>query len=351
MEHIFEAYEKLIACGEIIPNAAQSGVLLKLDKLKSAVEAPIKKSFFRKAPPPPLGLYLWGGVGTGKSFLMDLFVRTLSVPARRVHFHAFMQEVQTALYNARKCSEQDALISVSKNMVQGLRVLALDEMQIKDIADAMIVGRFFQLMHAQGVVTITTSNRIPDDLYKNGLNRQLFLPFIEFLKSNLEVHNLDAGIDFRQNRISDNQVYFASLNPKSSAGINDIWSGLTGGHEEVFTLTVKSRALEIRRYHNGVARFGFYELCGQPLGPADYLALADNLRVIIIENIPQMGRINFNEAKRFVTLIDALYEAKTRVICSAAAEPEVLYLEGEGAFEFERTASRLREMQSVDWAS
>ena len=146
-------------------------------------------------------------------------------------------------------------------------------------------------------------------------------------------------------------MYFASLNPKSSAGINDIWSGLTGGHEEVFTLTVKSRALEIRRYHNGVARFGFYELCGQPLGPADYLALADNLRVIIIENIPQMGRINFNEAKRFVTLIDALYEAKTRVICSAAAEPEVLYLEGEGAFEFERTASRLREMQSVDWAS
>ena len=351
MEQISQAYEKLIVAGEIVPNAAQSGILSKLDALKSAVEVPIKKSLFRKALPPPLGLYIWGGVGTGKSFLMDLFVSELSVPARRVHFHAFMQEVQTALHEARKSSQQDALISVSKNMAQGLRVLALDEMQIKDIADAMIVGRLFQLMHDQGTVTVTTSNRTPDDLYKNGLNRQLFLPFIEFLKSNLVVENLDGGIDFRQNRISGNKVYFTPLNPEANAGVNDIWSGLTGGNQEFFTLYVKSRALEIPRYHNGVGRFGFYDLCGQPLGPADYLALADNLRVIVIEHIPQMGRSNFNEAKRFMTLIDALYEAKTRVICSAAAEPEELYLEGEGVFEFERTASRLREMQSADWAN
>ena len=243
------------------------------------------------------------------------------------------------------------MISVSKNLAQGLRVLALDEMQIKDIADAMIVGRLFQLMHEQGVVTVTTSNRIPDDLYENGLNRQLFLPFIEFLKSNLVVYNLDGGVDFRQNRISGNRVYFTPLNLEASAGINDIWAGLTGGHEGIFTLYVKNRALKILRYHNGVGRFGFYDLCGKPLGPADYLALADNLRVIVIENIPQMGRSNFNEAKRFVTLIDALYEAKIRVICSAAAEPEVLYLEGEGVFEFERTASRLQEMRSADWES
>lgn len=351
MEQILQAYEKLIASGEIVWNAAQLGVLSKLDVLKNAVEVPIKKSLFRKAPPPPLGLYIWGGVGTGKSFLMDLFVSELSVPARRLHFHAFMQEVQTALHEARKSSEQDALISVSKNLAQGLRVLALDEMQIKDIADAMIVGRLFQLMHEQGVVTVTTSNRIPDDLYENGLNRQLFLPFIEFLKSNLVVYNLDGGIDFRQNRISGNRVYFTPLNLEASAGINDIWSGLTGGHEGIFTLYVKNRALKILRYHNGVGRFGFYDLCGKPLGPADYLALAYNLRVIVIENIPQMGRSNFNEAKRFVTLIDALYEAKIRVICSAAAEPEVLYLEGEGVFEFERTASRLQEMRSADWES
>ena len=165
------------------------------------------------------------------------------------------------------------------------------------------------------------------------------------------VYNLDGGVDFRQNRISGNRVYFTPLNLEASAGINDIWAGLTGGHEGIFTLYVKNRALKILRYHNGVGRFGFYDLCGKPLGPADYLALADNLRVIVIENIPQMGRSNFNEAKRFVTLIDALYEAKIRVICSAAAEPEVLYLEGEGVFEFERTASRLQEMRSADWES
>lgn len=351
MEKISQAYEKLIVAGQIISNVAQSGVLSKLDELRRDVEAPVKKSLFRIPPPPPLGLYIWGGVGTGKSFLMDLFVSELKVPARRVHFHAFMQEVQTALHEARKSSEKDALLSVSKNMAKGLRLLALDEMQIKDIADAMIVGRLFQLMHDQGVVTVTTSNRTPDDLYKNGLNRQLFLPFIEFLKSKLMVHNMDGGIDFRQNRISGSQVYFTPLNPVANAGINDIWNDLTGGHEALFTLYVKSRKLKIPRYHNGVGRFGFYDLCGQPLGPADYLALADNLRVIVIENIPEMGRSNFNEAKRFVTLIDALYEVKTRVICSAAAEPEVLYLEGEGVFEFERTASRLREMQSADWGT
>ena len=350
MDQISQAYEKLIVAGEIVPNQAQYSVLSKLDALKVSVEAPIKKSLFRKAPPLPLGLYLWGGVGTGKSFLMDLFVSELKISARRVHFHAFMQEVQTALHEARNSREKDALISVSKNMAEGLRILALDEMQIKDIADAMVVGRLFQLLHDHGVVTVTTSNRMPDELYKNGLNRQLFLPFIDFLKSNLVVHKMDCDIDFRQNRISGSEVYFTPINHRSSAGINDIWSNLTGGHEELFTLYVKGRALDIPRYYNGIGRFGFYDLCGQPLGPADYLALADNLRIIVIENIPQMGRNNFNEAKRFVTLIDALYESKTRVICSAAADPEVLYLEGEGVFEFERTASRIREMQSADWA-
>ncbi len=351
MVKISEIYDGLVTSGEIFRNEAQISVLPHLDALKTELEQPVKKSLFRKAPPPPKGLYIWGGVGTGKSFLMDLFAANVDVPARRVHFHAFMQEVQNALHIARAASEQDALNVVARNLSKGLRLLALDEMQIKDIADAMIVGRLFTLMREDGVVCVTTSNRPPDDLYKDGLNRQLFLPFIAYLKEHLIVHDMQSETDFRQNRMSGAQVYFTPLNSVSSQGVEELWRDLTGGRDIRHSLQVKGRLLDIPRYHNGVGRLSFYDLCGKPLGPADYLTLAEALRVIVIDDIPQLGRHNFNEAKRFVTLIDALYESKTRLICSAAALPEMLYLEGEGVFEFERTASRLREMQSADWTS
>ena len=351
MVKISEIYDGLVTSGEIFRNEAQISVLPHLDALKTELEQPVKKSLFRKAPPPPKGLYIWGGVGTGKSFLMDLFAANVDVPARRVHFHAFMQEVQNALHIARAASEQDALNVVARNLSKGLRLLALDEMQIKDIADAMIVGRLFTLMREDGVVCVTTSNRPPDDLYKDGLNRQLFLPFIAYLKEHLIVHDMQSETDFRQNRMSGAQVYFTPLNSVSSQGVEELWRNLTGGRDIRHSLQVKGRSLDIPRYHNGVGRLSFYDLCGKPLGPADYLTLAEALRVIVIDDIPQLGRHNFNEAKRFVTLIDALYESKTRLICSAAALPEMLYLEGEGVFEFERTASRLREMQSTDWTS
>ena len=351
MVKISELYDGLVTSGEIFRNEAQISVLPHLDALKTELEQPVKKSLFRKAPTPPKGLYIWGGVGTGKSFLMDLFAANVDVPARRVHFHAFMQEVQNALHIARAASEQDALNVVARNLSKGLRLLALDEMQIKDIADAMIVGRLFTLMREDGVVCVTTSNRPPDDLYKDGLNRQLFLPFIAYLKEHLIVHDMQSETDFRQNRMSGAQVYFTPLNSVSSQGVEELWRDLTGGRDIRHSLQVKGRSLDIPRYHNGVGRLSFYDLCGKPLGPADYLTLAEALRVIVIDDIPQLGRHNFNEAKRFVTLIDALYESKTRLICSAAALPEMLYLEGEGVFEFERTASRLREMQSADWTS
>lgn len=351
MVKISEIYDGLVTSGEIFRNEAQISVLPHLDALKTELEQPVKKSLFRKAPPPPKGLYIWGGVGTGKSFLMDLFAANVDVPARRVHFHAFMQEVQNALHIARAASEQDALNVVARNLSKGLRLLALDEMQIKDIADAMIVGRLFTLMREDGVVCVTTSNRPPDDLYKDGLNCQLFLPFIAYLKEHLIVHDMQSETDFRQNRMSGAQVYFTPLNSVSSQGVEELWRDLTGGRDIRHSLQVKGRSLDIPRYHNGVGRLSFYDLCGKPLGPADYLTLAEALRVIVIDDIPQLGRHNFNEAKRFVTLIDALYESKTRLICSAAALPEMLYLEGEGVFEFERTASRLREMQSADWTS
>lgn len=318
-----------------------------LDGLKALQE---KRGFFRKSPEPPKGLYLWGGVGRGKSMLMDLFVESLDVPVRRVHFHAFMQEIQNGLHEARKTGVEDSLAPVVDKVAEGLRVLAFDEMQITDIADAMIVGRLFESLMSKGVVIVTTSNRVPDDLYKHGLNRQLFLPFIALIKERLVVHELSSPKDYRQNRLSGGQVYFTPANAEAREAIEGIWQDLTGGAAEPLELTVKGRKVTLPAYRNGVGRAGFHDLCGQMLGPGDYLAVADAVKVLILENIPCLGRSNFNEAKRFVTLIDALYEAKARLICSAADEPESLYVEGEGVFEFERTASRLREMQSADWA-
>ena len=197
---------------------------------------------------------------------------------------------------------------------------------------------------------VTTSNRIPDDLYKDGLNRQLFLPFIALIKDQFVVHELVSPRDYRQDRLSAGQVYFSPAGAEARGALDDIWQDLTGGGAEPLTIRVKGREVTLPAYRNGVARTGFHDLCGQMLGPADFLAVADAVKVLIMDDIPRLGRSNFNEAKRFVTLIDALYEAKVRFICSAADQPESLYLEGRGAFEFERTASRLREMQDKDWA-
>ena len=297
-----------------------------------------------------MGLYLWGGVGRGKSMLMDMFANNLGdIPARRVHFHAFMQEIHAAMHEARKTGVDDAIAPVAKAVSSSVRLLAFDEMQITDITDAMIVGRLFQALFADGVVVITTSNRVPDDLYKHGLNRNLFVPFIELIKEKMVVHELASPTDYRQDRLSGSPVYFTPVNAESRAQMDEVWQDLTGGEAGPLTLRVKGRDVVIPRFRNGVGRAKFHALCGQPLGPADYLALAEAVKVLMLDDIPSLGRTNFNEAKRFVTLIDALYEARVRLICSAAAKPEMLYLEGEGTFEFERTASRLREMQSEDW--
>jgi cell division protein ZapE len=238
---------------------------------------------------------------------------------------------------------------VAEAVAASVRVLAFDEMQITDITDAMIVGRLFEFLFEAGVVVVTTSNRVPDDLYKDGLNRQLFLPFIDLIKERLTVWEMASPHDYRQNRLQGNQVYFVQANREARADIDAIWRDLTGGETAPLVLTVKGRSVTIPAFRNGVGRARFYDLCGAMLGPGDYLAIADAVKVLVLEDIPTLSRSNFNEAKRFVTLIDALYEAKVRLICSAAAEPEMLYLEGEGTFEFERTASRLREMQDETW--
>jgi cell division protein ZapE len=344
-----ELYAARVAKGALTRDPAQEAALPEFERIRAELAVPVKKGLFRKAPEPPKGLYLWGGVGRGKSMLMDLFVETLTVPARRVHFHAFMQEIHAAIHKARQDGVEDAIKPVATSVSDSVRLLAFDEMQITDITDAMIVGRLFEKLFAAGVVVVTTSNRVPDDLYKDGLNRQIFLPFIDMLKTRMVVHELASPNDYRQDRLAGAQVYFAPNDAAAKAEISRIWQELTGGEQHSLTLHVQGRQIELPRFHNGVARVKFYDLCGRMLGPADYLALADAVRVLIIEDIPRLSRSNFNEAKRFVTLIDALYEAKVRLIVSVAAEPEMLYIEGTGTFEFERTASRLREMQAEGW--
>ena len=351
-----EIYEARVAAGLLRADDAQRALLPGLETLRQWLEAqgerrnPGLLSIFRRAPDVPPGFYIWGGVGRGKSMLMDLFVAATMTPAkRRVHFHAFMQDVHHGMHAARQTGVEDPLAPVAEALVHDLRLLAFDEMQITDITDAMIVGRLFEKLFDGGVVVVTTSNRPPEDLYKDGLNRALFLPFIDQLRQRLQVVGLDSPNDYRQHRLAGAQVYF---HPAGTAKgqIAAIWADLAGGAVGVpLRLPVNGREVEFPRYANGVGRASFWELCARPLGPADYLAIAHALRVLVLEDIPQMSSTNYNEAKRFVTLIDALYEARVKLVASAADVPERLYMEGGGSFEFERTASRLREMQADGW--
>lgn len=349
-------YDAKIAEGLLTDDPDQRAVLPLFDRVTEDMAQGTTKrklfGIFGSDEVPVKGLYLWGGVGRGKSMLMDLFYESAAEHRKkRVHFHAFMQSVHEAMHEVRKTGVDDAIKPVAEDIAADIRLLCFDEMQITDITDAMIVGRLFQSLFAAGVVVVATSNRPPDDLYKQGLNRDLFLPFIELLNTRMEVHELAAVTDYRQDKLSGAQVYFTPANAEARAKISEIWQGLTGGTTEPLTLKVKSRDVVIPAFRNGAGRATFFDLCGNPLGPADYLAIAEAVRVLVVENIPCLSRSNFNEAKRFVTLIDALYEAQVRLICSAADVPERLYLEGEGVFEFERTASRLREMQSAGWGA
>ena len=344
-----DTYQNAVACGQLQPDPAQEAALCALERLRLALSQPRKRGWFRKAAPAPDGIYLWGGVGRGKSMLMDMFARSLGPSVRRVHFHGFMQEVHAGIARAKAQGAVDAIQPVAEEMASGIRCLAFDEMQITDITDAMLVGRLFEALFSAGIVIVATSNRHPDDLYKNGLNRQLFLPFIALLQQKMVVHELASPTDYRQDRMAGQGCYFTPIDAAARARMDQIWMDLAGGPGQPFALEVKSRRVMVPEFRNGIARMSFAQLCGAALGAADYLALVREAKVLMLDDIPLLGRANASEAKRFVTLIDAVYEARIGFIASAAAMPEALYPSGTGSFEFERTASRLAEMQADGW--
>lgn len=351
-----------VAAGDISADPAQRRAVevLQLLHMRLADYNPAKPKrvglgFFgwgrdRLVEKPVPGVYLYGDVGRGKSMLMDLFYETAPAsPKRRVHFHAFMQEVHAAIHKARSEGRDDPVQRVADAIADGATLLAFDEMQITDITDAMLVGRLFERLFERGVVVVATSNRHPDALYKDGLNRHLFLPFIALIKDRMEVYHLESATDHRLGRAPGEAVYFSPLGPAATAALDAAWTRHAGGAGTPVRLPVQGREVAIPRATAMAARASFTDLCVQPLGPGDYLAIAAAFRVLVLDDVPRLGRARNNEAKRFVTLIDALYEAKVLLFLSAAAPPESLYEEGEGAFEFQRTVSRLHEMQGAEW--
>lgn len=352
-----DVYTQRITNGALKDDLAQRTALGYLDALYVSLVGYKPKSswflsgLFGTSAPRPRGVYLYGGVGTGKSMLMDLFYDQAPIKRkRRVHFHAFMQDTQDALHRVRQTGAEDAIRPVAQDIIATTSLLCFDEMQITDIADAMIVGRLFEYLLDAGVIIVTTSNRHPDDLYKQGLNRNLFLPFIDLVKTRFDVHDINSPVDHRRNRLAGSQTYFHPHTPDTIAQIDTLWSDLAGDRSDPLQIDRKGRKITLPNFWGGIGKASFTDLCAQPLGPGDYLAIASTVKVLFLTDIPILSADNNNEAKRFVTLIDALYEAKVKLIASAAAPPEALYPKGKGAFEFERTVSRLNEMQSATWA-
>jgi len=365
------AYRAKLAAGELRPDPVQALAAEKLETLHIALldyEPKAGPGFWRAnlgfarglglggAGAPPMGLYLVGNVGRGKSMLMDLFFNTSAVPKkRRVHFHAFMQEVHKRIHewrktNAKKSGDADPIPPLADRLAGEAWLLCFDEFQVTNIADAVILGRLFGALFDKGVVVVATSNTAPDDLYKGGLQRELFVPAIEILKKKMDLVELDSETDYRLGRTAGMTVYHVPLGPAASAELERSFIELAGDETpEPTDLLVLGRSVPIPLAASGAAKASFAELCEKPLGPADYAAIATHFHTLVLDGIPQFTPAMRDMTRRFVTLIDELYEHRVNLICSAAAKPDELCADGDHAKEFKRTASRLHEMQSASY--
>ena len=359
------------AAGEVHPDPVQERVVLRLqavyDRLAAAAaEHPAKPGLLARlglvrAPKPPdgpHGLYIWGPVGRGKSMLMDLFFADAPVAKkRRVHFHEFMLEVQARLHSRREKlaaegapPEADTIVPIAREIAQHTRLLCFDEFQVTNIADAMILARLFETLFGEGITVIATSNRKPDDLYKDGLQRDRFLPFIDLIKERLEILELGGEHDYRLDRLRNFDVYLTPSGAWANAKLDEAFRALSGGADgEPRVLRTQGRDVDIPRAAPGVAMAHYLDWCAKPMGAADFLCIAEHFHTVIVADIPKMGPDSQDKASRFVTMIDTFYEKKVKFICSAATAPSGLYVEGDGAFEFQRTVSRLMEMQSPEY--
>jgi len=363
------AYQAKIREGTIQADPAQAAALAPLIRLEMELgdeepEGGILAMLRRRSVQArPRGVYLIGPVGRGKTMLMDLFYETVDVPKkRRTHFHVFMGEIHRLIDSWRKSDRagrkdtfdqhkgDDPIPPIADVVARQARLLCFDEFQVTDIADAMILGRLFSALFERGVTLVATSNRLPDELYKNGINRQLFLPFIELLKTKAEVITIAGPHDYRLDRLRAAGTWFSPVTSATADQSDRLWTELLGPEEEDGeVIEVLGRKLEFPNAAGGLLRAEFDELCSVALGPNDYIAIAARFHTVFIRNVPKLVPARRQEARRFVTLVDALYEARTHLIMLAEAEPDDLYPQGDGAFEFERTASRLQEMRSADW--
>lgn len=362
MTSVISRYERLIAGGELKPDPAQRKVAERLDRLARELEqSPVRGSvlwrMLGRKPDPIRGVYLFGGVGRGKSMLMDLFFSCVNTrPKRRVHFHAFMLEVHERLRVERSKEEGAPIVPVARAIAAEAKLLAFDEMVINNTADAAIMSRLFTAILDQGTTLVTTSNRPPGDLYKEGINRSLFLPFIDLIETRLDVMTLDGPTDYRLERLGGFPTWYSPIGDAATEAVRAAFFRLTDyppedrAHVPACDLAVAGgRTLHVPKALKGVAVFSFKRLCGEARGAADYLAIARAFHTVIIVGIPVMGPDKRNEAARFKVLIDTLYESNVKLLATAAAEAGQLYPAGDGAFEFERTVSRLMEMQSADY--
>ena len=369
MSGLLARYHELVAAGELKPDAEQLAAAQRLAQLQTELEAPaptggiLGRLLARKPAARPRGIYMWGGVGRGKSMLMDLFHDTLRIAEkRRVHFHAFMLEVHALLREERKKESGDPIPPVAATIARGLKVLAFDEMVVNNSADAMIMSRLFTaLIMSEGVTVVTTSNRAPGQLYKDGLNREHFLPFIALIERELDVLTLNGPTDYRLDRLTGIDTWYCPLGEEATARAREAFFRLTdyppedSAHVPSGELDLGGgRTLFVPKSFKGVAVFSFRRLCEEARGAPDYLAVAQAYHTVIVMGIPRLGPERRNETARFKVLIDALYEARVKLIAAAATRPEELYDPGpggdeDGRFEFDRTVSRLMEMQSRDY--